>query len=148
MSGLYNAIFGTNNQADQLLAALDLKRDDFYRFRDCNLEDRDGHKVIAVYTRGGGNNRECWSEYYPPAEGEEGCRDGVHRADCVVSLQERNHEHILFLADDDDDFDHTYCTIYFRIPQEIAHWAEGLDVAPDRDTAWADFLTALRDVQL
>lgn len=53
---LYNALFGMNQMSDVLLAALGLTRADVGRFRDCYIQnDR-----IAVYTRNGGGNRDCW----------------------------------------------------------------------------------------
>lgn len=53
---MYNAIFGTNPFADLLLSAVGLDRSAVGRFRDCYIEDG----MIAVYTRNGGGNRDCW----------------------------------------------------------------------------------------
>jgi hypothetical protein len=53
---MYNALHGINPMADQLLACLGLTRADVGRFRDAYVSEG----TIAVYTRNGGGNRECW----------------------------------------------------------------------------------------
>lgn len=85
---LYNALFGTNPAASTLLDLLGLKPGNFYRFRDCYLTDND---EIAVYTRGGGGNRE----------------------DNTTDVA----GHPNYLRDEDDDFDCTYATYYFSLPE-------------------------------
>ena len=50
---MYGLVFGTNPQADAILATLGLRRADCGRFRDCFVADG----RIAVYTRNGGGNR-------------------------------------------------------------------------------------------
>ena len=40
MSGLYNALFATDNMADELLAMLGTSRGEVPRFRDCYLTER------------------------------------------------------------------------------------------------------------
>lgn len=57
---LYNLLFGTNPQADVLLAALGLSRGDVGRFRDTFIDGQ--RQLIAVYTRNGGGNRDCWCD--------------------------------------------------------------------------------------
>lgn len=54
--GLYNIVFGMNKASDAILATLGLTRSDCGRFRDCFISEG----RIAVYTRNGGGNRDCW----------------------------------------------------------------------------------------
>lgn len=88
----YNMLFGMNDQADLLLAVIGLKKNDIERFRDVRIED-DG-KTIAVYTRTGGGNR----AYYP-------------------NLTMR--KLATWLGSEDDDFDCTYCTDRFAVPEKF-----------------------------
>lgn len=127
---MYNAIFGTNPNADALLAAIGLTRDDVERFRDAYYA---GNREVAVYTRCGGGNRECWR------------RDDLgipQPCDCPGCWIEKViPQHPLYLRDEDDDFDCTYATIYFRLPDSVPDglWAE----EEDRNTRWLVFLAAL-----
>jgi hypothetical protein len=60
--GLYNMIFGRNTQAPALLAVLGFKSTtEVGRFRDAYISDGE----IAVYTRNGGGNRQCWHDDNP-----------------------------------------------------------------------------------
>jgi hypothetical protein len=90
MSGLYNILFGQSPIADELLAIVGLTRDDCGRFRDCYLNEVGSE--VHVYTRNGGGNRDG---YMPDFSGDP-----------------------LYLGDEDDDFDCTYATIRFRVPEE------------------------------
>lgn len=128
--GLYNMLFGQSGNADGLLSLLNLTRNDFYRYRDCYREG----DLIAVYTRGGGNNRECW-------EGGS-CDDTSHAPDCVVSIQNKLREHPLYERDEDDDFDNTYATFYFRFPD--GNIPDHIEPEIDRDEAWQSLLKNLR----
>lgn len=93
---LYNMVMGTNRTAPLVLALLDLTPGDCGRFRDAWVEKNDaGQLRLAVYTRNGGGNRE---EY-------QGTFDALA-------------EHPLWIRDEDDDFDCTYATIYFRAPED------------------------------
>lgn len=103
---LYNALFGVNQFAQVWMAMLDLGAGDVGRFRDCYLDgaekDADTGEVtmtearICVYTRNGGGNRE---EYQ-----------------AVIDTLA---EHPCYARDYDDDFDCTYCTIEFRVPEKF-----------------------------
>ena len=88
---LYNALFGENELADVLLAALGLERDDVPRYRDCYI---DGDHIV-VHTRTGGGNREEYAE-----------------ANAALA------HHPGHLFDVDDDFDGTYADFHFRFPPE------------------------------
>jgi len=103
---MYNALFGQNPHADILLGILGLSKGDVGRFRDCYVDELDGEQVIAVYTRNGGGNRECW---------EDDDNDGCDCPGCVISYCLPDHPN--YLRDEDDDFDCTYATIYFSIPE-------------------------------
>lgn len=90
---LYNMLFGQNPDADALLGVLGKTKEDFQRFRDIWLRE-DGY--IEVYTRCGGGNR----EYYQ-------------------SMFDEMSTHPWYDRDEDDDFDCTYASIYFKIPNEL-----------------------------
>ena len=90
---MYNMLFGTNTLAGTLLDMLDLKIEDCGRFRDCYL-DETGTKII-IYTRNGGENRE---EY-----------------ECVFDELSK---HKNCFTDYDDDFDCTYASIVFSVPED------------------------------
>lgn len=81
------------------------------RFRDAWVEKGDDGPVIAVYTRQGGGNRECF------------CNEGGDRAhvpeQCYAACNEALAAHPLYLRDADDSFDATYATFYFRPPDEF-----------------------------
>ncbi|MFN3858157.1 MAG: hypothetical protein ACK4RV_10425 [Caulobacter sp.] len=96
---LYNMLFGMNSQSDLLLAVIGFRKVDVERFRDVSVMD-DG-EAIAVYARTGGGNREG----YP---------------------QKAMTSSPLYLRDEDDDFDSTYATFYFRTPPEFVADVRGL----------------------
>ena len=100
---MYNALFGYNELANKLLEILDLSKEDFGRFRDCYLsEDK---KRIIVYTRCGGGNREYYQEIFDKME-----------------------QHPLYLTDYDDDFDSTYASIEFKLPDKYISTFEKMEV--------------------
>lgn len=126
--GLYNMLFGTNPVAPVILAALDLTAQDVGRFRDAFVSDG----KIAVYTRNGGGNRECWND------GQADCSC----PGCIIEVHLPRHPY--YLRDEDDDFDHTYATIYFRFPPEHAELLSALDGGTfDPSKRWGDMLAAL-----
>lgn len=89
---LYNTMFGFNFSCIALLPMLGRKPDEYPRFRDCFLsEDR---QQIEIYTRVGGPNRGC-------GYGEEGLYKDPN-----------------FVSTYDDDFDNTYGTYVFSVPQK------------------------------
>ena len=88
---LYNMLFGQNPMTDFILATLGLTTDDCGRFRNVFVANGE----IAVYTRHGGGNRE-WYQY----------------------VFDELATHPLYKRDEDDDFDCTYATIYFSLPEQ------------------------------
>lgn len=89
----YNMLHGINQATFFVLPMLGEKHPDEYpRFRDCFITENEN---IAVYTRVGGGNRD---EGY----GEE-------------ELQ----AHPNYISDYDDDFDSTYATYVFSVPEEF-----------------------------
>lgn len=95
---LYNMIAGVNPAAFFILPMLGEKHPDSYpRFRDCFVTESDvnkGEYEIHVFTRVGGGNRDC-------GFGEEELK-----------------KHPNFVRDFDDDFDNTFATYCFSIPEE------------------------------
>jgi hypothetical protein len=78
------------------------------RFRDCWVERTSYGLVIAVYTRTGGPNRRC-------SCAENGTAHAP--ASCWAACNETLAAHPLYLRDADDDFDATYATFRFRVPE-------------------------------
>jgi hypothetical protein len=90
MSGLYNVLFGQNDQTAFLLGLLGLSEEDFGRFRDVYVtEDH-----IVVHTRCGGGNRDDYGYVF----------------DEISS-------HPLYQYDEDDSYDCTYADFYFKYPE-------------------------------
>ena len=86
---LYNMLMGFNPACIFVMPMLGRKQNQYPRFRDCFIE---GDK-IAIFTRVGGNNRN--SGY-----GEEELYKDPH-----------------FVRTYDDDFDNTYATYLFEVPE-------------------------------
>jgi hypothetical protein len=119
---LYNLLFGMNPMADLLLAMLGLTKGDTGRFRNCYLVRGDRHERdpsfgsplppeelakkelrILVYTRNGGGNREDY----------QGVTDALQG-------------HPSYITDYDDDFDCTYASYEFRVPEKFKLTADEL----------------------
>ena len=106
MGGLYNLLFGWN-PACVLLAPMltDENPQTFFpRFRDCYLGD-DGD-TIEIYTRVGGGNRDAYE-------------------DEIGALRNMP----TYLSDYDDDFDCTYATFVFGVPDE---WRDDFELVKER----------------
>lgn len=87
---LYNMMCGFNPACIWVMPMLGRKQNEWPRFRDCFV--RDG--MIEIYTRVGGNNR--------------GCGYG----------EEELYKDPNFVRTYDDDFDNTYATYVFRVPEK------------------------------
>lgn len=92
---LYNAVMGFNPACIFLMPMLGRKQEEYPRFRDCFLSEDQEH--IEIFTRVGGNNRGC-------GYGEE------------ELYSDEN-----FVNTYDDDYDNTYATYVFNVPQK---WQE------------------------
>jgi len=93
MGGLYNMIHGYNPACVWIMPMLGRKENEWPRFRDCYVEEKDdGSHLIVIYTRVGGNNR--------------GCGYG----------EEELYKDPLFVETVDDDFDNTYAEYKFNVP--------------------------------
>ena len=109
---------------------LHLQAGDVGRFRDAFISNGE----IAIYTRNGGGNRDCWDD-----EKKEDCRC----PGCIIGNILPKHPN--YLRDEDDDFDSTYATIYFSIPDEVKELAEKLDTGTfEPDARWTDKLDGLK----
>lgn len=86
---LYNMINGYNPACLLILPMLGRKQEDYPRFRDCYVTDENN---IAIYTRVGGGNRNC-------GFGEDALYDDEN-----------------FIKTYDDEFDETYATYEFKVP--------------------------------
>ena len=111
---LYNLMFGCNSQAAWALSPfLPRSAFDFPRFRDVftDAEDlpesckEDADRLILVYTRMGGGNRNCW---------ESDARD----CECPACEADRLEEDERCIERYDDEFDSTFCTFVFRVTDE------------------------------
>ena len=99
---LYNAMFGFNPACVVIMPMLDRKQDEYPRFRDCFVKDG----MIAIYTRVGGNNR--------------GCGYG----------EEELYKDPNFVTTYDDEFDSTYATYLFNVPEK---WKDDFDKIMNND---------------
>lgn len=90
---MFNALFGNNIDSVELLHMINLTPEDVGRYRDCYLS-KDGQRII-VYTRNGGGNREEYGYVF-----------------------ENLSTHPNYITDYDDNFDCTYASIEFSIPEQ------------------------------
>lgn len=109
---LYNMINGVQSATFFVLPMLGKHPDEYPRFRDCFIGkqytdeevDQFGipkhkhgeEKLISVYTRVGGNNRESYEEQI-----------------------EEMRKHPEFVEDYDDNFDNTFATFVFKVPEKF-----------------------------
>ena len=115
---LYHLVFGVNELSPVIVSTLRLAPDDFGRFRDAFVCAGE----IAVYTRCGGGNRPDYARVF-----------------------ERMHAHPLFLRDEDDAFDNTYCTFFFSLPKEFEKGLLRHDRGPwDPSSRWRAALDKLK----
>lgn len=104
---MYEALCDKTDYGPALLLMLGLGEKDFGRFRDAYLSP-DGEQII-VYTRNGGGNREYYQDVFDTLS-----------------------KHPNYLRDEDDDFDETYASIYFSVPDEFKKACK--EMAPRVDT--------------
>jgi hypothetical protein len=104
---LYNMIHGMNPLAPVLMKMLGVTPGEVPRFRDCYFNG----EHIVIYTRTGGGNRE---EY--EAENDEMCNLPG------------------YVRDEDDDYDSTYASFYFEVPQQFNLLIERLKSMAQKQT--------------
>jgi hypothetical protein len=119
---MYNIVFGENSIADDILSTLGLNKASVGRFRDAFVMNGE----IVIYTRNGGGNRE---QFQP----------------IIDELK----KHPCYLRDEDDDFDSTYCSIYFKFPEE---YKEGLELVNEKrvwdpSQRWLDAIEAIKNIK-
>ena len=95
---MYNMLMGFNPACILFMPMLGRKQEEWPRFRDCFLTEENN---IAIYTRVGGGNRGC-------GYGEE------------ALYEDEN-----FIKTYDDDFDTTYATYEFKVPEK---WKADFDL--------------------
>jgi len=114
--------FKETNIVQAALQILGLTRESFGRFRNVFITEG----MIAVYTRCGGGNRESYGEMF-----------------------NRMREHPLYLRDRDDDFDCTYATIFFSIPEKYEKMLALFDMGEfDPNKMWTDKLEKIEKGEL
>lgn len=122
MSGLYNMLFGRNPYADILMAMLGLTPANVGRYRDC-YPNEDGTRIL-VYTRNGGGNREQYQ-----------------------AVIDELAKHPCYLSDCDDDFDCTYATIAFKVPEGCEEAVKYIADESDTRTGSEKFSKLISDLQ-
>jgi hypothetical protein len=112
---LYDIAVGDGHQQERGAVLLQLLGGpDVARFRDAWVEKGETGPVIAIYTRQGGGNRECYCRDIPEEFAEQ-----HFPSRCSAACNEALAAHPLYLRDADDEFDSTYATFYFRAPGEL-----------------------------
>jgi hypothetical protein len=135
---LYNMLFGMNEASDAILATLGLTKSDCGRFRNCWIEKINDKYRIVVYTRNGGGNREHYND--ETIEGEDcGCTG------CII--QYALPKNPLYLGDEDDDYDCTYASIYFSLPEDYKNEliAIACDEPIEPSEMWKKLLDQLKE---
>jgi len=110
--GFYNVIFGVNPDTPIILAALELDLEKIGRFRDVWVEK----DCIAIYTRLGAGNAQCWCNSEDVKKNPHPL-DPNHASDCFVPNIKYLQKHPLYIRDEEDEFDPTYRTFCFKIPE-------------------------------
>lgn len=132
---MYNMLFGKNPLSDVFLAVLNLTEQDCGRFRDAFVANGE----IAIYTRNGGGNREHYSYDEPPVPAGLTCEC----TGCVIEHHLPLHPY--YLRDEDDDFDCTYATVYFAIPDPAVAMLAAFDSGDfDPSDRWGVMLDTLK----
>ena len=135
---LYNMLHGRNPLAPVMLGWLGLTEADCGRFRDVFVtKAEDGEPRVHVYTRNGGGNRECFCE----TDTQHNSGEGYCTPRYTAALQ----EHRMYESDSDDDFDCTYATFVFHVPEPWRDAALALiDDAPTPAEKWERILAKLK----
>lgn len=126
---MYNMIHGVNPLAGVLLKILDITPNQIPRFRDCYY---DGQHIV-IYTRTGGGNRDWYDEK------NEDNPDGPWNSDI------RNIPG--FICDEDDDFDSTYASFYFNVPEKFGYLIDKLRSMAQKETQSERWEAALENIK-
>jgi len=131
---LYRMLFGENHLSKFIIASLDVNKEYFGRYRDAFVTNGE----IAVYTRNGGGHRRHNNEFTLSAGEHCNCPG------CIIKY--RLPKHPLYLRDMDDEFDSTYATVYFKLPEEHKDVLLAIDIGEfDPSKRWKDRLANLTD---
>lgn len=120
---LYNLVHGENPFSRILLAILGLDRDQIPRYRDCWFTGSE----IAVHTRTGGGNREYYEDKESCRANYPECFNGEKNPPGPWNSDLRKIES--FLRDEDDDYDPTYATFYYSVPETILKELQALNIS-------------------
>ena len=132
---LYNMLHGMNATLVVMASPyLPRRADKFPRFRNIftSADDTSIKGDLYVYTRMGGGNAECWED------DEEGCTCGGCDAAGLAG-------HPLCVGHYDDDFDCTYRTFVFRVPDDLRGSWEALQQGDQRASLTARFRERLAE---
>lgn len=126
---LYNALFGVSPFAKILVVLLGIDNNEYPigRFRDIYVKmDDDGKYIIILYTRNGGGNREEYQHIFDTLK-----------------------EHPCYIRDYDDDFDCTYASVEFSVPDGKLEIIEHIHLATkeriDPQKAFSTLIPKLQD---
>lgn len=112
---MYNMLNGVNPLSKILCNILAIDFNSIERFRDSGIDKE--NKIIWIYTRTGGNNREGYKNK-------------------VLT------DNINYIKDYDDDYDSTYATFEFKIPEG---YDDILNLAEKDRPDWSKILKNLED---
>lgn len=121
-----------------ILSIIDVSCNDVGRYRGCYLDTCGGKNVIAVRTRNGAGNRECWND-----AGQ--CDPDQFCPACIMIYVVPNHPN--YLRDVDDSFDPTYAIIYYNIPEGFEKIIDSLsDFCDTEDNLTQKLETLLKNI--
>lgn len=133
----YNMVHGYNSLAPLVLAMLGISTRDVPRFRDAFYDG----EYLCIYTRTGGGNRDTYEnkaramETYPE-----------YNTDYEGPWNEDLRALPGYVRDEDDDYDCTYATFYFKVPEQFAWFREWAADKTERPASerWADAIEHIK----
>lgn len=141
-------VFGDERRPDRLqvlLSAVCANEEEFVqlhylRLRDAWVEKGNPDPLVAIYTRNGGGNRECYCGVDWTDE-EDGACTGC-RGDQATKLTN-------YVSDADDEFDSTYRTYRFKLrtdldPEVTAALREGAQDEVNMSEVWLSAVDAMK----
>lgn len=138
---MFDLVFGSNPNVKQFV---DTVIGNTGRYRSAWIEKgQDGLPILAVYTRNGGGNREHWDKDKEPG-------DQCDCTGCIATY--RLPKHRLYISDSDDEFDSTYATFYFHLPEELLRqldtanpgWRERVQAHVNMSERWLEVIESLK----